>query len=88
MDWYEEVYRANAEGYIRPTSRKVNRHYIFSPGHNAWGDTIVQNSWGSGFGLKGKCWFSKADHLWMSKHGKYYRALCAVQEECWSLRSR
>jgi hypothetical protein len=80
MDWYEGMYRANAQGYIRPTGKKVERHCIFSPGQNAWGDTIMQNSWGPGFGLGGKCWFSKADHLWMRSNDKYYRALCAVHE--------
>jgi hypothetical protein len=80
MDWYEGMYTPNAQGYIRPTGKKVSRHCIFGPGQNAWGDTILQNSWGARFGREGKCWLSKADYLWMRKSDPYYRALCAVQE--------
>ena len=80
MDWYEGMYVPNTQGYLRPTGKKAGRHCIFGPGQNAWGDTIMQNSWGPDFGRNGICWLSRADHMWMREHDPFFRALCVVEE--------
>jgi hypothetical protein len=79
MDWFEGMYRPNAQGFIRPTGRKVGRHAIEERGRSVWNSTRFLNSWGADWGYRGLAWLSEADRLWYWRNDPNFRAACARQ---------
>lgn len=62
INWYEGMYRPNAEGYLKPTGDKVGGHCLLVIGISAaYGYYVVYNSWGPAWGKNGTAKISRAD---------------------------
>lgn len=68
-DWFEGMYRTDANGFIRPTGRKVGGHAYRKYGLSRWRTAYIRNSWGGAFGDGGNGYMSLSDRQWMAKYG-------------------
>ena len=75
--WYEGMYRTDANGFIRPTGKKVGGHALIDRAVTAWRTGILRNSWGLGFGFHGNGYLAEADYRWLITQG--LRAYTAIQ---------
>lgn len=77
-NWYEGMYRTDANGFIRPSGRLVGGHAYWQFGLSKWLTKYIYNSWGRSFGFGGVGYMSRSDSEWLARHGNL-RAYAAVQ---------
>lgn len=77
-DWFEGMYRTDANGFIRPTGRKVGGHAYWQFGLSKWLTKYIFNSWSKSFGFNGVGYISRADQEWLRDHGNL-RGYAAIQ---------
>lgn len=75
--WHEGCYRPNAQGFIRPTGKKVGGHAILDRAITRWRTAVWFNSWGASFGFGGNGYVSESDMRWLISQG--LRAYAAIQ---------
>ncbi len=75
--WKEGMYRPDANGFIRPTGRKVGGHAIPDRAITVWRTGIWRNSWNLGYGFQGDGYMSEADYRQLISEG--LRAYATVQ---------
>lgn len=62
IDWYEGMNKP-AQGFIKPTGRKLGGHAILCRAYDAKAKVYtLRNSWGSGWGIGGDCYL-REEHL-------------------------
>lgn len=76
MDCYEGMLVPDAQGYARPSGRKIGRIAVFCRGVNQWGDLRLQYSYGERFGHRGMLWMSRADAVWLMQNDPNFRCAC------------
>lgn len=61
-DWHTEMFVPDANGWLRPRGQVVGGHAYVVIGFSRTRDAFrILNSWGKGWGQKGRAWLSRAD---------------------------
>ena len=62
IDWYQGMFTPDIHGVIHPTGAVVGGHELFVSGYNRTrGLFRLTNSWGAGWGQRGRCWLAGQD---------------------------
>lgn len=61
-NWHVEMYKPDADGYIRPIGAVDGGHAYLAVGYNRKREAFrIQNSWGPDWGVKGRVWLKRDD---------------------------
>jgi len=62
IPWYNDMYKPDANGFVKPTGNNVGGHAILVSGINIEeGYATLRNSWGKGWGKDGDCYITFED---------------------------
>lgn len=62
VNWYEDMHDPTPLGFVSPTGELLGGHCVAITGLNARTATYrICNSWGTGWGVKGDCYMTRAD---------------------------
>jgi hypothetical protein len=62
VNWYSEMFRPDAKGFVRPSGPLAGGHCVWVRGYNRPRDAYrIQNSWNSTWGDNGQAWIQSAD---------------------------
>lgn len=72
LNWYRGMMDTDSEGYIHPEGEIMGGHAIVAIAvHTSTRRVVLQNSWGAGWGNKGRCylWWDSLGQL-LAEHGE------------------
>lgn len=76
LDCYEGMMMPDAQGFVRPTGKRLGRIALFCRGISPWGALRLQYSYGEDFCHRGFAWISKHDVQWLMSSDVNFRAFC------------
>lgn len=70
VSWYEGMRKPGEDGFLRTSGRVIGGHAVAVIGvHPSAHSFLIQNSWGAGWGVRGRAWISFADMAKLLEHG-------------------